>query len=365
MGVGCGNADGGPREADEPTAPAPDQRVAVEPDVLRGPGTELAEGVEVQEGSSLVATTFPVVDMYEEEPSSETAIAGWTALLVVDGDPLTVWDRYATELGIDDVADAVHACVVTTPYDTKPDPDRPDGTSNTIQDYSLTRLVTEQPIPGEDLVDCEAVVNGTSARLVAGAQRCETDQAAPGVDCATVGAAHLWITVGGEEAGYQRLGTDEILAARSLPGSPDAVQPETVPDDESPIVPADIGPGPFGPPLAAAGEPWDAGLDPYLGLDGVALVPDGGRQLVAPAILTPCSGAVTVLQLPGAPTEAIEPMDGAVDDDDPLQLHRGADFGGRAWAGGEITTAGGYYVSQTAVDAGDGTSWVFVSECGD
>lgn len=61
-------------------------------DVLSGPGTDLADGLEVAPGSSLVG---PVV-VTGVEPSGD--IASWFALVLVEEEPLDVWQAYADQL---------------------------------------------------------------------------------------------------------------------------------------------------------------------------------------------------------------------------------------------------------------------------
>lgn len=96
--------------ADDPPRPEP-HRVAVAIDSVEPPGTELGPGVEVQAGSSLVGAPFPLLNMYAQN-QGEPVRLGWQALLVVDGDPVDVWDRYASELGVGDHASARNSCAV-------------------------------------------------------------------------------------------------------------------------------------------------------------------------------------------------------------------------------------------------------------
>jgi hypothetical protein len=60
--------------------------------VLSGPGTELPGGLAVAPGSSLIGPA--VVD--EVDAAGEPA--SWSALLAIDGDPLTVWRAYAEQI---------------------------------------------------------------------------------------------------------------------------------------------------------------------------------------------------------------------------------------------------------------------------
>jgi hypothetical protein len=61
-------------------------------DVLSGPGTELPGGLAVAPGSSLIGPA--VVD--EVDAAGEPA--SWSALLAIDGDPITVWRAYAEQI---------------------------------------------------------------------------------------------------------------------------------------------------------------------------------------------------------------------------------------------------------------------------
>src|SRR6478736_4862953 len=75
----AGGAEGSSTTAASTTVPVTAHRVAVDPASLKAPGTEIADGIEVQEGSSLVASAFPVfADDGDAAPGA--AINGWTAL---------------------------------------------------------------------------------------------------------------------------------------------------------------------------------------------------------------------------------------------------------------------------------------------
>jgi hypothetical protein len=132
---------------------------------------------------------------------------------------------------------------------------------------------------------------------------------------------------------------------------------------------ADVGSGSR---LPEEGQPFDDLLDDYLVVaDGshtaVDVVPPGGRSLVAPAMLFGCnSGLVAVLALPEGVKAAVARFDDADTlGDDPMTVVDGTDAGGRAWSGGTITTAGGYYLDVTALADGKGSSFVLLTECGD
>ena len=82
--------------------------IRVDPRVAKAPGTELFGDVTVQPGSRLVGTTFPSGWLGSGEPRRATADE---ALLVLDGDPLEVWGRYTSELGMDEQLAARRSCV--------------------------------------------------------------------------------------------------------------------------------------------------------------------------------------------------------------------------------------------------------------
>jgi hypothetical protein len=86
--------------------------VAAVESALRPPGSPLVGSVRVQGGSQLVATAFPYDAPRFDPAATGEDVGAWQALLIVDGDPIRVWDRYARALGIDHWASARHACVV-------------------------------------------------------------------------------------------------------------------------------------------------------------------------------------------------------------------------------------------------------------
>ena len=89
---GCGDrVDTGSSSADAEAKSGPAALVGVDDSRLQPPGTPLGSGVKVQDGSRLVGRVFPAVDSFGSGSS-----VGWQALLVVDGDPVEVWNRYGS-----------------------------------------------------------------------------------------------------------------------------------------------------------------------------------------------------------------------------------------------------------------------------
>jgi hypothetical protein len=352
----CGSGGQTGRTTD--TVEGVDHRVAVDEDALQPPGTELVSGIEVQPGSALVATTFPIVDLYLTPPSS-TEPVGWQALVVVDGDPIEVWESYVVALGMPQNAGSRGACIVRPPV-----PAPVQGVSQPLQQ----RLVTESRIEAEDHLECHATIGSTSMEMVVGSQQCLQYEHP---ECEPKGAAHLFISVRDTpiDPTSESLGTDELRYERSFEADPSQEQHVVrIPIPTGPVVTPALD-GDVATSLPEAGERVDDGLDYFLDRTRAGLVPKGARSLVAPAMLIPCnSGMVAIIQVAGTPRNAVDLFDRAdgTDVDDPIaSVLEGVDDQNRAWAGGEITTAGGYYLDILALDAGDDTSTVLLTECGD
>lgn len=349
--------------AGEPPMDTSVRGVSVAPDALRPPGTPLAPGVEVVPGSRLVASVFPLVDFYPEEPSDQAPI-GWQALLVVDGDPVDVWNAYATALGLVD-ADAVSTCVVTSlPTPATASTSRPQTTVEVTQQARPQRFLTEAPLEGENRLDCHILTPAVTMTMAVGATTCRSEGDVP---CSLVPIAHLKVlaTDDPEPSDYEQRGTDELRYERAIPSTGQSGIPEPVAIPEGPVVSPSLE-VPGGSGLPEEGERFDRELDYFLDRTDVAFIPSGGRSLVAPAMLLECnSGLVAILELPGSPADVVDEFDRADTMDDPLVLTTGQDADGRSWAGGLISTAGGYYVDFVALDAGDETSTVSITECGD
>lgn len=348
VGVGCNGNEGRPTTAEEP-------RIAVFDEALSPPGTALAPGVEVQSGSRVVGTSFPIVEFFPN-PGAVPAPLGWQALLVVDGDPITVWDRYVGHLGAPDSARAERSCVVVAVEAPSPEAAEDDFLPPS------QRFITEAPIRGENRLECSATVGRVSMNLAVGAAPCLDS------GCDLRAASHLFIRVVSppSDHGFEQYGTDELRNQRAAVAAadPDAVV-EPIPVPTGPIVQPELTER-FRSHLPAPGERMDDGLDYYLDRAAVGLVPPAGSSLVAPALLVECnSGLVALLKVPGTAAEAVASFDEPNEGDDLAPVVQGTDADGRPWAGGFIGSAGGYDLNLVALETDDGTSTVLVTECGD
>lgn len=327
-------------------------RVAVVEESLRPPGTALAIGVEVQAGSLLVGMPIPLIDLYPASGASPVP-SGWQALLVVDGDPIDVWDRYAEHLGVAAAAGARRSCVVSAIVEpTK-------GTTGEGYVAPARRFITDTPLGGENRVQCSATVGGTTMLLAVGAAPCL------GSRCALHSASHLYISVreSPAEDGSEQFGTDELRYERASEAAddPDAVT-EPLPVPVGRVFAPELA-GEFPSHLPKPGQRIDDGLDYFLNGASVGLVPDAGRSLVAPAMLIECnSGLVALLEIAGSPSEAVAMFDGG---DHVRAVVHGTDGEGGRWAVGGIASAGGYEMDLVALQTGEDASVVLVTECGD
>jgi hypothetical protein len=362
LATGCG--DDGDDVAGGGSEP-PARRIAVDASSLRPAGTEIVPGVEVQPGSSLVVGAFPMVDFYPRSPDIPNEL-GWQAVVVVEGEPVEVWDRYAEAMDIADTGSAVSSCVVaraerlvelgTTPVEEE-------------------RFLTEDRIEGENRMTCLAHTSGgTTMSMAIGVSReaCVSERVE---DCVVRPTSHLLLqkrttTESSRYPEQDRLGTDQLRFERGAPQSEaEGLSQRVAIPDGDPIPPRLDDPIP-GSRLPAEGEPFDDGLDYYLAGSEANSVPDGGSSLVAPAKLIDCnSGLVAILRVPLGIKDSLTYFDEADDHDDPMAtVQIGTDAAGRDWAGGEITTAGGYYLDVLAVQDGkdrEDSSIVLLTECGD
>ena len=326
----------------------PDKRVerlvAVDEPSLRPPGTELAPGVEVQAGSALVGTSMPIVDFYRE-PGAEPEALGWQAVLIVEGDPIEVWDRYIAHLGFEDErAHAVGSCTVQAVLEpTERDWDRFVS--------PVERFITEPRIEAENRLACHAEGPTVTMVLAAGAMSC-LDWKLDDPPCPLHRASHLYISVldAPDDHGQERFGAEELGFERSEQAMPSGATREPVPLPTGAVIPPTLD-DELVSRLPEEGERYDDELDYYLDGSAAALVPEGGRSLVAPAMLLDCnSGLVALLEVPGTPAQAVDTFDRADEDDGDILAVVGADPQGRSWKGGRITTAGGYYLDLVALD---------------
>ena len=129
-------------------------------------------------------------------------------------------------------------------------------------------------------------------------------------------------------------------------------EPVEIPD--GPVIPPDLGEPPAdGSRLPKAGERIDDDLDYFLGtedfLAGPALLPEGGRSLVAPAMLIDCnSGLIAVMEVPGTPAEAVRSFEPQKVDRYPEFLFQGT-TDDVDWAQFMYDSAGGFYLLTTVV----------------
>lgn len=303
---------------------------------------------------------MPIVDFPQEPAAAGPEAVGWQAVLVVEGNPIEVWDRYVAHLGVDDDrAYAVESCVVQAVRPTT-EQEANDGTRFVPP---VERFVSEPPVEGESRIACHANVAEVTMALVMGAMPC-LDYQVDDPPCPFHSASHLYIGV--LDQVDERLEADRLRALEPTPGTDSGETMESVPHAaDVPKMPAMLD-GELVSRLPEEGERYDDGLDYYLDRSDAALVPEGARSLVAPAMVLDCnSGLVALLEVPGTPSEVVHTFDQAEDRDDDLIGVDGTDAQGRSWAGGSITTAGGYYLDLVALDTGDVASTVLITECGD
>lgn len=345
----CGSSD----DAGSATIPDRGFNPASDPSALRPPGTEIADGVHVQPDSALVGAAFPAVDEARGGPGTPS---GWQAVVAVQGDPVAVWDAYAAELGIDDIAGAKDACVVQAPLE--------DGERDAADDQ---RFLTEPVIEGEVRLACTARIGDVSASLVSGVVGCVRPRMADDSDgsddepCELRSGSALYLRRSPDgprsSSADPALGTDDLLRARGE---------ATVPDGAI-LSPELQGTGPSN--LPGEGDRIDDGIDPYLGTGGdddpVAILPTDAQSLIAPAMLIDCSsGLVAVVELPYPPSEAVAAFAGG-NPDGASEVVEGK-LGATAWATRTFGAVGGYELQLTAVSGEEaGVSYVLATECGD
>lgn len=314
----CTGSDTTPSPPPSPTAP--ERPVAVVEEALSPPGTELAPGVEVQDGSILVGPTVPLIGEGAPfgSPSFTTDI-GWEAVLVVDGDPVEVWDSYVRGLGLDDDNVAAKNCGVLEMRG-------PDENGEYGDDIGV--------VAGRQ-IRCF----GTSMTVQVGDAGCDL-RIEDDIRCDR-SVSHLYLSVRDEPLGgdYLPNGTgvpEDLELAEDLPSR-----------------------------LPEPGERYDDGLDRFLDDTPIAVVPEGARSLVAPAMVVECnSGLIALLDVPGAPTDAIARF-GGDGEEEQIYVPNAGSRDGRQWAHGVQSATGGYRIDLTAVDTGNGRSAVLILECGD
>lgn len=275
--------------------------VGVDDSRLQPPGTPLGSGVKVQDGSRLVGRVFPAVDSFGSGSS-----VGWQALLVVDGDPVEVWNRYAEVLRVKD-GDAPESCVVRTVTV----PGDPSTTSTTavvtVGDGTPSRFLTEPRLDGENRLDCD-FTDGPLAMSMAVGAVVQCDLLTPAVRLPTstrvppVHPVQSW-NHDIEHRPPTGRGTDQLRYERglaSVAGTDKVNVPPTAAIPTGAVVAANLPTNLDPTRLPGPGEPIDDGIDQYL-VGSPFKVPAGGRSLVAPSQLINCnSGLVAVVSVPQA-----------------------------------------------------------------
>lgn len=351
--------------SDEASGPEPASvgRVAVDASRLQPPGTPLGPGAEVQAGSYLVGEALPVVEFYPQ-PGVAPGPLGWQAVLIVDGDPIEVWNRYVEHLGLADERATAHgSCLVKVTR--TPTAEELAADSNAGQ--PIERFITEPPLEGENLIECYAAAEGVTMALAVGTLPCLSFQPSE-PPCRAHAVSHLYVSVTEDSLNeaFVQLGADQLRFERAqTPADPDNVV-EPLPVPSGPAVPPSLEGGGES-RLPEEGERLDDNLDYFLDRWPVGLVPRGARSLVAPAMLIDCnSGLVALLEVAGSPVEAVRLFrEAAGSGEAGAAPVTGDDSQGRAWAGGEISSAGGYDIDLVALDTGGGKSAVLFTECGD
>ncbi|HEV2069466.1 MAG TPA: hypothetical protein VGR26_06710, partial [Acidimicrobiales bacterium] len=360
----CGDNVGGRTAAPDE---APGRPVAVDEASLRPPGRELAPGVEVQTGSALVGTSMPNLDHYQD-PGSLPENRGWQAVLLVEGDPIEVWGRYVAHLGVDDDrADAPGSCVVQAVRPTtQEESEAQEANDGPRFVQPVERFLSEPPIDGENRIVCHATVPGVTMALVMGAMPC-LDYQVPDPPCPFHSASHLYINVldpppANWREEWSSFGADRLRRKRNMTPMPSPDPGETTVRGSTDAILTAMLDGELVSRLPKEGERYDDELDYFLDDTDVALVPEGGRSLVAPAMILDCnSGLVALLEVPGTPAEVLDMFDPG---DRRETFVQGTDAEGRSWAGAAINSAGGHRLRLLALDTADGMSTVLITECG-
>lgn len=354
--VAC--ADGGNGTAG---GPGVDALVAVNEESLLPEGSPLTAAVSVQPGSWLVGRVFPwaTFDAVPGPSGSDDAVLGWQAVLVVDGDPIEVWNSYARAFDVGDAAPAAQSCIVeaVTVSPTTAEP----GTTPRAR-----RFLTERRIEGENLLDCTAAVGDLWMSMRVGLDRSCEGFGDPR-KCTLRPIAHLFVRGGVTQLGG--LGADELRYERGMGAfNPDPAA-RMAPVPGGPVVRPDLPEPGSMPALPGPGDAIDDGIDYYLGsgADAAFRVPVGGRSLIAPAMLiTWCnSGLVAVLRVQGSPDEAVGFLFDTGDSDYTNETRNGMTDDGARWTTGGVGQSGGYDLGFTAVARGDDHTDLLLSECGD
>lgn len=369
VSVGCG--DGAASPPDPPDAVVAPHRVAVDPDAALPPGSEVAGSLIVQEGSHLISTAFPRF-------GSNGDVDGWQAFLTVDGDPVEVWERYRDALGGPEAASAANSCTVTR---MEPGAEATDGMAEAPP---AVRLLAQEPIEGENRLECRTSFGRTEMALMYGTGPKHAHRGCwvgdePVRKCSSV-SAHLRISTrdSGPEVdaapSVAEVPRQQALAAHLAAGNPLPAEPlPSVPMPTGPVVPLAFEPDSSLSRLPLAGDAFDDHLDHSLhdGRDGKFPpneVPSGGRSLMAPVLFTngPCiPGTTAIMSVPGTPEEAFEPFLASELLDTSHRYPEGTNDQGRRWIFHGLSTASGYYLDLLLLDAGEGRTTVLATNCTD
>jgi hypothetical protein len=361
------------------TATAP---VAAAGSALRPPGSPLDGSLRVQAGSQLVATAFPYDAPRFDAAATSEDMGAWQSLLIVDGNPIEVWDRYARALGIDDWGSARHACVVrrvpapgerppttivgptTTAAVGPPSGVPPPGVGGAPAGPTVQELPFPERLHVDPQLDCEEVLACEAQGLhVSMVMRFGATLLCPGGDtssprCERWRDRHLYLTVAPNVA----VEPGDVAVSRTVGGAGLASDGRPT---SGPIVPPRIEATGTVSSLPGPGDRFDAGLDGYLAGSRVVDLPPGARSLVAPSMPIECnSGLVAALEVPGAPPDALRTFDDADPTDRPMYV-TALRWKGRSALHGVISTAGGYALDLTAVASGGDSSDVLITECAD
>lgn len=326
-------------------------------ETLNPPGTPLGNGLEVQTGSALVGTVFPLVEWVSTSSETTNAVTGWQALLLVDGNGIDVWNRYAEALGIAERANAMDACFVQQIW------------SKENANSRRLRLLTEDRLDKEDTMVCFARLEveelGFLEMFMAiGAAPCGPNAGVE--DCPRQAQSHLFLKVNNKPSSKylprQELGTTKLADKRGYRGTGEL--------PTGPVVAPHLNDAGLASSLPGPGERIDAHLDDFLGGEDwqapPGIVPTGALSLITPAMLLECNGGVVVvMKVPGSPVEALTAMDSVTYKTSKPRFRPQGTFANSNWAGFMFDSAGGYYLSTTALDAGDAESYVLATQCGD
>lgn len=337
--------------------------VAFEPDSLSGPGTSLFGEIEVQEGSQLVGPVFPSASV--TGPGGNDGLNGYQAVLILEGDPVEVWNSYAESFGIDEAASATQSCVVRAVPEPASGQDVGDGeTEDTVQvdQYPKIeeRFLTEPRVEGENQVECSANSPAGSMWLSAGVGEAVGEPVGHMVVSQPLGGSAVEA-----EGDVSNLGTTSLRYQRSQEMNPDVQGPDPVDVPSGEIAslefPADLDP----PSLPVAGERIDSAIDSFLDYTKLGVLPDGFSSLVFPVLSGQCnSGLFAVVQYDGSPGDAVAAFKAVAGSDESYE-GTFTDLEDREVEAIDFPSAGGYHIEMFATETSPGATTMLYFECGD